>query len=327
MGAGRWWQAAARDRKDRFSLFAADRGRVLGGGADVPVAVAEPARRCVGGIVPLVLATVAVQAASPWSRAAAAGPEAAAVPPGVSSTIDEGSRGDLDPWLTDTSTTGTTPARRRSSRRRASGVLCILAVGVVVAAAVSMFRGSSDRYVAPPPAPAKMSRMSAPKLQHARRRERRRRRGRRRPEGAGRPPDAAGPEPTTPPASSAQSTRAGVRGRRAGRGGRAADRDLSPGKPKPAIKLKVRSDTPHPEPGQGPQRRPARRRRQARRSSCGHWTRRSPDRAEPGQGPGGVPAAGRRSSSRRPSRGRTRRSGRRANDRHRTGSGSRSTSR
>src|SRR5207248_7295462 len=67
LGAGRWWKAAARDRKDRFTLWppiaAAFWGAVLvflwpwqAGGSPV-----------VGGIVPLVLATVAVQAASPWA--------------------------------------------------------------------------------------------------------------------------------------------------------------------------------------------------------------------------------------------------------------------
>jgi hypothetical protein len=53
------------------------------------------------------------------------------------------------------------------SRRGGAGkrVLYILAVGVVVAAAVSMFRGRSDRYVSPPPGPARMSGMSASRLQ------------------------------------------------------------------------------------------------------------------------------------------------------------------
>ena len=66
LAAGRWWKAAAKDRKDRFSLFppiaAAFWGAVLlflwPWQAGNPVA---------GGIVPLVLATVAVQAASPWT--------------------------------------------------------------------------------------------------------------------------------------------------------------------------------------------------------------------------------------------------------------------
>ncbi|HET6576644.1 MAG TPA: hypothetical protein VFG68_23805 [Fimbriiglobus sp.] len=53
------------------------------------------------------------------------------------------------------------------SRRGGAGkrVLYILAVGVVVAAAVSLFRSSSDHYVSPPPAPARMAGMSASKLQ------------------------------------------------------------------------------------------------------------------------------------------------------------------
>ncbi len=51
-------------------------------------------------------------------------------------------------------------------RRGGAGkrVLYILAVGVVVAAAVSMFRGGPDRYVSPPPAPARMAEMRVSKL-------------------------------------------------------------------------------------------------------------------------------------------------------------------
>jgi hypothetical protein len=66
MGAGRWWKAAAKDRKDRFTLLppiaAAFWGAVL-----VFLWPWQSGSPVVGGIVPLVLATVAVQAASPWS--------------------------------------------------------------------------------------------------------------------------------------------------------------------------------------------------------------------------------------------------------------------
>ncbi len=66
LGAGRWWKAAAKDRKDRFTLWppiaAAFWGAVLL--FLWPWQVGSPV---VGGIVPLVLATVAVQAASPWA--------------------------------------------------------------------------------------------------------------------------------------------------------------------------------------------------------------------------------------------------------------------
>lgn len=53
------------------------------------------------------------------------------------------------------------------SRRGGAGkrILSILAVGVVVAAAVSVFRARSDRYVSPPPAPAKLSEVRVSKLQ------------------------------------------------------------------------------------------------------------------------------------------------------------------
>ena len=66
MGAGRWWKAAARDRKDRFTLLppiaAAFWGTVL-----MFLWPWQSGSPVVGGIVPLVLATVAVQAASAWS--------------------------------------------------------------------------------------------------------------------------------------------------------------------------------------------------------------------------------------------------------------------
>ena len=74
LGVGRWWRATARDRKERFSLFppiaAAFWGAVLlflwpwEAGSPLP-----------GGIVPLVLATVAVQTASAWSPPPAALPK------------------------------------------------------------------------------------------------------------------------------------------------------------------------------------------------------------------------------------------------------------
>ena len=66
MGAGRWWKAAARDRKDRFTLLppiaAAFWGAVL-----VFLWPWQSGSPVVGGIVPLVLATVAVQASSAWN--------------------------------------------------------------------------------------------------------------------------------------------------------------------------------------------------------------------------------------------------------------------
>jgi hypothetical protein len=67
LAAGRWWRAAARDRKERFSLFpllaAAFWGLVL--------SFLWPWRDGLvwDGLVPLVLATVAVQASSPWEPA------------------------------------------------------------------------------------------------------------------------------------------------------------------------------------------------------------------------------------------------------------------
>ncbi len=68
MAAGRWWRSAARDRKERFSLFP-----LLAAGfwsAALlflwPWEAGSPA----AGIVPLVLATVAVQAVSPWTPSA-----------------------------------------------------------------------------------------------------------------------------------------------------------------------------------------------------------------------------------------------------------------
>ena len=67
LGAGRWWKAAARDRRDRFTMLpplaAAFWGTVL-----MFLWPWQPGQTpVVGGIVPLVLAAVAVQAASAWT--------------------------------------------------------------------------------------------------------------------------------------------------------------------------------------------------------------------------------------------------------------------
>jgi serine/threonine protein kinase len=66
LGAGRWWRAVARDRKDWFTLFpplaAAFWGSVL-----IFLWPWQAGSPLVGGIVPLVLAVAAVQAASPWT--------------------------------------------------------------------------------------------------------------------------------------------------------------------------------------------------------------------------------------------------------------------
>jgi hypothetical protein len=129
-------------------------------------------------------------------------------------------------------------------RRGGAGkrLLYILAVGVVVAAAVSVFRSSSDRYVSPPPAPARMANMSASKLQRhaaengivagAAAAER---------ELAARPAPLPDPDRTVPvnvpaprdPEPVAVAVRPAA--------------DSSPGRPKPAIKLTgVKSDRLHP---------------------------------------------------------------------------------
>lgn len=137
---------------------------------------------------------------------------------------------------------------RHHSRSRCGGagkrVLYILAVGVVVAAAVSMFRGGSDRYVSPPPAPARMSGMSASKLQDYAA-------DRGIVGGAVAAEKALAARPTHPdriddpnravPVSVAVPRHpepVAVAGRPAV--------DLSPGKPKPVIKLQVKSDKPYP---------------------------------------------------------------------------------
>jgi hypothetical protein len=65
LAAGRWWKATARDRKERFTFFAPIAAAFWGAVLIFlwPWSVGSPVP---GGIVPLVLATVAVQAASPW---------------------------------------------------------------------------------------------------------------------------------------------------------------------------------------------------------------------------------------------------------------------
>ena len=66
LGVARWWKATARDRKDRFSLFP-PLVAAFWGGALLFLWPWESANPLPGAIVPLVLATVAVQAVSPWS--------------------------------------------------------------------------------------------------------------------------------------------------------------------------------------------------------------------------------------------------------------------
>ena len=71
--AGRWWKAAARDRKERFSLFP-----VLAAGFWATVMLVfkffwpENTGSPADGIVPVVLAIIAVQAVSPWTPPSAA---------------------------------------------------------------------------------------------------------------------------------------------------------------------------------------------------------------------------------------------------------------
>ncbi len=65
LAAGRWWRAAARDRKERFSLFPPVAAAFWGGLlAFLWPWSAGPVWD--GGLVPLMLATVAVQASCPW---------------------------------------------------------------------------------------------------------------------------------------------------------------------------------------------------------------------------------------------------------------------
>jgi len=72
MAAGSWWKAAARDRKERFSLFP-----VLAAGFWATALLAlkffwpENTGSPADGIVPVVLAMIAVQAVSPWTPASA----------------------------------------------------------------------------------------------------------------------------------------------------------------------------------------------------------------------------------------------------------------
>lgn len=68
MAAGRWWRAAARDRKERFSLFPLLAAGFWSGALLFlwPWEAGSPA----AGIVPIVLAIVAVQAVSPWTPSA-----------------------------------------------------------------------------------------------------------------------------------------------------------------------------------------------------------------------------------------------------------------
>jgi hypothetical protein len=68
--AGRWWKAAARDRKERFSLFPVLAAGFWGTALLVlkffwPENTGSPA----DGLVPVVLSVIAVQAVSPWTPA------------------------------------------------------------------------------------------------------------------------------------------------------------------------------------------------------------------------------------------------------------------
>ena len=70
MFAGRWWRAAARDRKERFSLFPVLAAGFWSAALLVlkffwPVNTGDPAE----GVVAVVLAVIAVQAVSPWTPA------------------------------------------------------------------------------------------------------------------------------------------------------------------------------------------------------------------------------------------------------------------
>ena len=66
LAIGRWWKPAARDRKDRVSLFPAIAAAFWAGVLVFlwPWQGGEP---WAGGIVPVVLAAVAVQLVSPWT--------------------------------------------------------------------------------------------------------------------------------------------------------------------------------------------------------------------------------------------------------------------
>ena len=67
LAAGRWWRAAARDRKERFSLFPPAAAAFWG--AVLMFLWPWAAGPVWDGLVPLVLATVAVQASCPWDPA------------------------------------------------------------------------------------------------------------------------------------------------------------------------------------------------------------------------------------------------------------------
>jgi hypothetical protein len=65
MAAGRWWRASARDRKERFSLFPV----VAAGFWSAVLLFLWPweSGSAAGGIIPVVVAVIAVQAVSPWT--------------------------------------------------------------------------------------------------------------------------------------------------------------------------------------------------------------------------------------------------------------------
>jgi len=65
MAVGRWWRTAAKDRKERFSLFPPI-AAAFWGSALMFLWPWTSGGLVANGIVPLVLATVAVQASSPW---------------------------------------------------------------------------------------------------------------------------------------------------------------------------------------------------------------------------------------------------------------------
>ncbi len=69
LAAGRWWRAAARDRKERFSLFPPIAAAFWGGVLSVIWPWAQAGSVWDGGLVPLMLAAVAVQASCPWEPA------------------------------------------------------------------------------------------------------------------------------------------------------------------------------------------------------------------------------------------------------------------
>lgn len=67
LGAGRWWKATARDRKERFSLFP-----LIAAGFWASILLflwpwSSGSSPITGGLVPMLMTLVAVQVASPWS--------------------------------------------------------------------------------------------------------------------------------------------------------------------------------------------------------------------------------------------------------------------